>query len=138
MAFATNSDLIDLNPGFMDHGVDDWTNELNKAESDIKTKIRGEWFNKRYSGDDWDPTLLTESQWTLATLYRALAHYILPQLSSWRTDGDSFREQISFYQANFAEEINLQFTLGVEYDYDEDGIVQDSEKNRVQQDRIWR
>lgn len=137
MAFADNNDLLELIPSIFDHNVEDWSKELVRAESDINRKIQSEWYNKRYSGS-WDATKLTETQWTLATMYRALSYYILPQLSQWRIDGDSFREQIDFYQGRFAEEIADQFEIGIEYDYDGDGSVDDSEINKVSQDRLWR
>ena len=138
MAFATNDDIVDIRPGIFDHGVEDWTVELNKAEADIILKIRADWFNKRYSRDDWDATLLTNTQWTTATIYRALAYYILPKLTQWRVDSDAFQEQIEFYQARYAEEMGAQFDFGIEYDYNEDTVVTDNEVNAMGQNRIWR
>lgn len=136
--FATNNDLLDLLPAVFDHGVEDWTVELNRAEEDILRKIQAEWYNKRYNNDNWDPANLVESQWTQATLYRALSNYIMPRLTQWRTDGDAFQTQIKFYQDKFAEEIADQFAIGIQYDYNEDGNIDESEEYYNQQDRLWR
>lgn len=138
MAFAQNTDLGELVPGIFDHGVEDWSKELTRAENDILRKIQVEWYNKRYNNDNWDQANLVEAQWTQATCYRALAYYILPQLTQWRVDGDSFQEQIDFYQARFAEEIADQFAIGIQYDYNEDNVIDESEHYYNQEDRLWR
>lgn len=148
MSFATNEDLVDIYPTAMDHGVADWTAELSQAQKDVETLIKSRWFNKEFSQNTkyrsapiaptYNPALLTEAQWTRATCYRALACYILPKLSTFRPEGDSFREQLNFYSNRFDEEFNLQLGAGVEYDYNDDGIVSEGEKYAVAQDRMYR
>ena len=148
MSFATNEDLVDIYPTAMDHGVADWTAELAQAQGDVETLIKSRWFNREFSQNTkyrsapiapvYNPALLTESQWTRATCYRALACYILPKLSTFRPEGDSFREQLNFYSNRFDEEFNLQLGAGVEYDYNDDGSVSDGEKYAVAQDRMYR
>lgn len=138
MAFATDSDLVRLVPDIYEHGVQDWSDELLRAEQDILRKIRTEWYNKRYSKYNWEKTRLYEAQWTQACLYRALANYILPRLTQWRTDGDAFREQMEFYQARFAEEMNDQFATGIQYDYDGNDVIEETEHYTAAQTRLWR
>lgn len=138
MAFATNTDLENLVSSVFEHGVDDWSTELSRAEEDVLKKIQIEWYDRRYSGLNWDATNLVESQWTTATCYRALAYYIMPKLSGWRPEGDSFREQIEFYSNRYAEEMNDQFAIGIQYDRDDDGTVTESETYPAIQNRLWR
>ena len=65
--------------------------------------------------------------------------YILPKLSTFRPEGDPFREQLTFYKERFNEEFNTQFGLGIEYDKDGSGSVdQDTEVERFRQDRLYR
>jgi hypothetical protein len=147
MSFANNSDLVTYYPSAMDHGVADWTSELSVAQGDVEKLIKTRWFNQEFSQTRgrvtvgmpiFDPAKLTETQWTRATVYRALAVYILPKLSTFRPEGDSFREQLAFYQNRFDEEFNLQLGFGVEYDLDDDGQVSTGEKFSVAQDRLYR
>ncbi len=138
MAFADNNDLLNLNSSIFEHEVQDWTAELTRAENDILRKIQAEWYNKRYNNDNWDPLNLVEAQWTQATMYRAIGYYIMPRLTQWRTDSDAFQEQMEFYQARFAEEMSDQFAIGIQYDYNEDTVIDESEEYYNQQDRLWR
>jgi len=148
MAFATNSDLVEYYPTAMDHGVGDWTAELSQAQTDVENLLKARWFNKEFSsattyriGNNYpvyNPALLTETQWTRATCYRALSCYILAKLSTFRPEGDSFREQLAFFQSRFEEEFNLQLGAGVEYDLDDNGTVTDPETFAVAQDRMYR
>lgn len=138
MAFASDDDLVDMLPTVFDHGVATWQPQLDKAEADVVRKIQVEWYNKRYISNNFDQQYLTAVQWTNAVIYRALGYYILPQLSQWRPESDSFREQMEFYQARFAEEINDQFGIGIEYDYDRDGEVDQGEVYNNTQTRIYR
>jgi hypothetical protein len=147
MPFATNENLVEYYPTAMDHGVGDWTPELTQAQDDVESLIKSRWFNKefdtgnryRVSGfNTYNPALLTSSQWTRATCYRALSCYILSKLSTFRPEGDAFREQLAFFQNRFEEEFNLQLGAGVEYDLNDNGVVTDAETFAVAQDRMYR
>jgi hypothetical protein len=148
MPFATNDDLVKYYPTAMDHGVADWSAELAMAQGDVETIVKTRWFNQEFGQSRsrtntvvqpvFDATRLTSSQWTRAACYRALAVYILSKLSTFRPEGDSFREQLAFFQNRFDEEMNLQFGSGVEYDQNDDGTVETGEKFAVAQDRLYR
>ena len=147
MPFATNEDLVDYYPTAMDHGVGDWTPELTQAQDDVESLIKSRWFNKEFDTGNryrvsgfatYNAALLTSSQWTRATCYRALSCYILPKLSTFRPEGDAFREQLNFFQSRFEEEFNLQLGAGVEYDLNNDNTVTAGETFAVAQDRMYR
>lgn len=148
MPFATNSDLVKYYPTAMDHGVADWTTDLTQAQGDVQTLVKTRWFNLEFGSGRgrtniigqpiYDATRLTDLQWTRATVYRALSCYILPKLSTFRPEGDAFREQLAFFQSRFDEEMNLQFGSGVEYDLDNDNTVEAGEKFAVDQNRLYR
>lgn len=138
MTFATNTDLQRYAPEMFDQGVDDWTDELSEAQTDVTNMIKVKWWNKFHSSKTFNPALLTDAQWTKSTVYKAMTSYILPKLSTFRPEGDPFREQLTFYKERFAEEFDLQFGLGIEYDLDEDATVTDVEVNEFAQDRLYR
>lgn len=148
MAYATNNDLLELvGETIFDHGVEDFTDELNKAETDVKRYIEVNWYNKsatyqrnaglRYLAPEFDGSLLTDAQWKHSTVYCALYKYILPRLSPFRGD-DAFTNQISFYKERFYEEIKEEMAKGVEYDRNNDGTVQEGEKHRYNKTRVYR
>lgn len=148
MSFATNEDLTDYMPDALEHGVADWSAELALAESDVQRDIKIRWFNVEFGTGRTFPTqvalpvfdagLLTATQWTRATVYRAMYQYILPKLSTFRPEGDSFRERIDFYRTSYAEEMSAQLAAGVEYDFNDDGTVSEGEKYAIQQNRLFR
>lgn len=136
MAFAVDNDLVKYIPNIFDYGVESFAGELAMAEDDVVRYIKINWYNK--SGrDDFDKAKLTETQWNRSTIYLALYAFILPQLSTWRPEGDSFQEQISFYKNRFKEEIESQLAVGVEYDMDGDATVSKDEVFRANRGKLW-
>jgi hypothetical protein len=132
----------------MNHGVTDWTTQLAEAENDVNRWLEVNWYNKTFTqgfdqigravGSEMDATLLTDTQWTRATVYRALYAHILPTLSPFAVGGDTFREMIDFYRERFHEEMDLEIGKGVEYDLNNDGTISRTEKHKHRQDRIYR
>lgn len=148
MPYATNADLVDVQPSIINHGITDFTDQLTEAEADVNRHIEIEWFNKSFRqgfnaigraiGSEFDATLLTGSQWQRATIYRALYAHILPLLSPYAVGGDTFREMMDYYRNRFHEEMNAEIAKGVEYDANNDGSVSRSEVHKVAHGRIFR
>jgi len=136
MAFATNTDITQYSSEVMDQGVTDWSDQLADAEQDVINLVKTKYWNTQRGGT-FDSTLLTEAQWTKTTVFRALSYYILPKLSTFRED-DVWLEQVHFYKERFNEELDIQFGVGIEYDTDDDGVVQEGEKNEFVQTRLFR
>jgi len=137
MAFATNNDLYRYTPDIFEHGVEDWAAELSTAEADVADYVRVKYYQQHHSSNNWNVANLTETQWTKATVYRALSTYILPKLATFRLD-DVFVEQIKFYKERYAEEMDLQFAIGIQYDANEDGTITEAETIQYTQDRLYR
>jgi hypothetical protein len=141
MAYATNADLTTLLPTITEHGETDFTDELTEAEADVKRDIEVEWlkrgFNKGNGNTRFDATLLVDAQWKRATLYRALAYYIMPRLSPFRPD-DSFQLQMKMYKDLYSEETSQEFARGIKYDLDGDNTIEDNEYFEAPQTRLYR
>jgi hypothetical protein len=138
MAMANNTDLQEYAPEVFQQGVDDWTDELAKAQVDVTNMIQFKWWNKFYSRSEFDASKLVDTQWTKTTVYQALYAYILPKLSTFRPEGDPFREQLTFYKDRFTEEWELQFGIGIQYDFEDDGSIGDEDVKQVSQNRLYR
>jgi hypothetical protein len=147
-AYATDSDLEEYVPTIFDHGVESFTTELTRATLDVQRHIEINWYNINFTtgfnqvgrrmGSDFDPDLLIPAQWKRSVIYLALYAYILPRLSPFRVEGDSFQEQITFYRARYNEEINAAMAKGVLYDLNDDGTITTGEKYRHRKDRLYR
>lgn len=124
--YATDDDLVLIVPDIFDHGVESFDIELERSSNDIIRRIKAEWWNISRSPSNFDETKLKASEWERATIYHALAYYILPRLSNFQ-EGDTFQNQMSFYKDRYNEEISAVLAAGVSYDFDDDGIVTDGE-----------
>lgn len=137
MAFSTDSDLTAIVPDILSLGISDFSDEHARAEADIKREIRRKWWPRTNYKGEMNDTLLTDSQWTRANVYLVLWKYALPQLTNW-VEGDRFREMIDFYRDLHSQEMESVFNDGVEYDADEDGTVQNDEKDLFVAGRLTR
>lgn len=137
MAFSTDSDLTAIVPDILSLGIASFTDEHAKAEADIKREIRRKWWPRTTFKGEMNDELLTDTQWTRANVYLVLWKYALPQLTNW-VDGDRFREMIDFYRDLFSQEMEAVFNDGVEYDFDEDGTIQNDEKDLFVAGRLTR
>ena len=143
------TNVKDYKPDVEEYGLLDSNNDfdaaLQNAENDVIRQVREEWWERyrhtvRYkditkvTSIELDSTKSTNSQWTRAVVYKALAEYILPLFTKWVTpegDKDAFQVQMEFYRAKYAQEFQAVLRDGVEYDEDADGTVTTSEKEPI-------
>lgn len=127
MAFSTDWNLQEIIPDILDFGIDNFIEEHARAQAELEREIRNKWWHRTGRDGEMDTSLLTESQWTKANAYLVLWKYALPKLTNW-VDNDRFLQMIDFYRVRYGEEVEAVFADGVEYDFDEDGTVQNDEK----------
>ena len=137
MAYSTDTDLQANIPDILDFGISAFTDEHDSAEDDINRELRAKWFYKLGLAGDMDATLLTATQFKMASVYLVLWKYALPQLTNW-VDNDRFLNMIDFYKQRYGEEMAAIFADGVEYDRDNDGSVTLEEKKAVANGRLVR
>jgi hypothetical protein len=137
MAYSTDADLTEYQPDILTLGIDSFTEEHDKAQADIIRELRAKWYSKKNTDKELDATLLTDSQFKVASVYLVLWKYALPQLTNW-VDGDRFLEMIKFYKSRYGEEMADILASGVEYDADGDGVVTKSEKVSIGAGRLTR
>ena len=121
MAMSSDDDIKGLVPDILEFGIGGFYEEHAKAQSDIEREIRSAWWNKSGQATALDPTLLVESQWTMAASYLVLWKYVLPELTNW-TDEDRFQKMAQFYNARYYEEMAAVFDDGVLYDESGGGV----------------
>jgi hypothetical protein len=151
MAMSTDADLIKYQPDILTFGIDEFTDEHAKARDDILRKLRDEWWVRSRNVTNYDisrslPSLemddarLTESQFERCAVYRVLSEYALPQLTKWNNEGseDRFQVMMMHYRKKYDEEFNSILRDGVLYDFDNDGTVEQTEKQPFHTRRIIR
>jgi len=137
MAFSNDANLVDLIPDILQLGITSFSSDHAKAQADIERQLRIRWWIKVGVEGEMDNNKLTDSQFTRASSYLVLWLYALPQLTNW-VDGDRFVSMIDFYRARYGEEMEAIFGDGVEYDFNADGTVTDSEKEAMGVNRLDR
>lgn len=140
--YSTDTDLVQFMPDIRTHGINDFDNDHLEAKNDIDRIIEVKWFQPRLrqrfgkdiellDGDtDFDPELMLNAltQLKKASVYRALSEYILPKLSQFQNaDGDAFLRRADFFAEKFTQEMDRVLAVGIDYDWDESGTIDDDE-----------
>lgn len=134
MAYATLSDLLQVEPNIQEYGVIEWDAELDRSETELNRVITVRWWQgyRRALGlsdaAQMNTDLLDSSQWTQSTVYHALAYHICPKLSQFSPDKDKFQVMMEYYRGRFEHEMDLCLREGVRYDADDSGTFSDTEK----------
>lgn len=137
MAFSTDSDLTAIIPDILTFGISSFSSEHALAQAEIERELRYKWYPKLQLTVEMDASLLTASQWTKASAYLVLWKHALPKLTNW-VDGDRFQNMITFYKTRYEEEFASVIHDGVEYDFNDDNTVSESEKAPVFHGRLVR
>ena len=137
MAYATDDNLVLIVPDIFDHGVDTFDGELNRSTDDINRRIKSDWWNVQHDPKLFDANKLKATDWERATIYHALAYYILPRLSNFQED-DTFQRQMVFYKERYMEEFAAVMAAGISYDHDGDSSYSTDEIEYVQAERLYR
>jgi hypothetical protein len=144
MAYATTEDLIQVEPTITEYGVIDFDVELARSEAEINRVLKVRWFQTwlktQANIKEFDADLLTPSQWTMATVYHALAYHICPKLTKFENQGaeDNFQVRMNYYQGRFEHEMELCLREGVKYDANDDGVTEANETRSVHPLRMVR
>lgn len=139
ITLAQLSDVKEFEPDIANFGVQDFDEEITKAQNDVFRDLRIRWWPtqqiglydiKYVAGGRMEPDddLYTASQLTRACVYNALGFHIYPKLSRFEPDLDVFERKMEFYRAEYERELDLVLRDGVEYDRDSSGTVSDNEK----------
>jgi len=139
ITLAQISDVKEYEPDITNFGVQDFDEELTKAQNDVFRDLRIRWWPtqqvglydvKYVAGGQIEPDedLYTASQLTRACVYHALGFHIYPKLSRFEPDLDVFERKMEFYRQEYEREMDLVLRDGVEYDLDSSGTVEDNEK----------
>jgi len=139
ITLAQISDVKEYEPDITNFGVQDFDEELTKAQNDVFRDLRIRWWPTQQIGlydikyvaggaIEPDEDLYTASQLSRACVYNALGYHIYPKLSRFEPDLDVFERKMEFYRQEYERELDLVLRDGVEYDRDSSGTITDTEK----------
>jgi hypothetical protein len=139
--YATLDDLLQVEPTIRDYGVLDWNFELSRSQKEVQRVLAVRWwpqYSKQFKVNItivgqmalMDETRLEGSQWTMATVYHALAYHICPKLTKFENQNshDKFQVMMDYYSGRFEHEMDLSIRQGVQYDINLDGTIAPYEK----------
>ena len=137
--YATLDDLLQVEPTIQDYGNLDWDWELARSQTEVNRVLSVRWwpqYSKQFKVNItivgqmalMDPQRLDGTQWTLATVYHALAYHICPKLTKFTPETDKFQVMMEYYRQRFEHEMDLAIREGVKYDINLDGVISNFEK----------
>jgi hypothetical protein len=145
MAFATIDDLLEVEPNIQEYGLLDFEAALALAEADIIKLLKIRWWPSYVrsqptlkSSSELDSSLLNPSQWTNVTCYYALAHFILPKMTKFESDTDSFQHKMEYYGQRAESAFDIEARSGVLYDLNDNNTFDSTENNAVTSLRLKR
>lgn len=141
MALFTEANMKEYFPDLHEYGIQDFSDMIAKTDEDIYRLLRIEWWptvpGRTNRSDDMDTTKLKDSQLTRSAVYYCLFKYVLPKLTKFDPEGDSFQTQIMFYKNAFDEEFDLT-KRELFYDWDDDGVFEENEQEIQPAQRLVR
>jgi hypothetical protein len=145
MAYATLDDLLQVEPTIQEYGVLEWQVELDRSAAEINRVLKVRWYQSyqkqhpSIANIPFNPDLLNSNQFTQATVYHAMAYHIAPKLTQFSgAEPDKFQVMMEYYRGRFEHEMDLILREGVEYDLNDDGVIDDKEKKSVTPLRLVR
>lgn len=113
----------------------------DEAKDDIDKIIEVKWFRprvrERFGKDielltgnlDFNAALMLNASIQLkkASVYRVMGHYVCPKLSKSTRNADSWERRAEEFTKKFDEEIERALSVGIDYDWDSSGQVDDDE-----------
>lgn len=113
-----------------------------KAKADIDRMIDLAWYRPQVRArtgsniellDDsqlFDPDLMLNAATQLRALsaFRVLGEYACPKLAKFVDENDTWGNRAKFYRDKFTEELERVLAIGIDYDWDESGVIENDEK----------
>jgi len=128
--YSVDTDLIKFRPNILNNGAYDTSWAHDEAYSLINTSLEAEWYIKEASNHNVDPsvtamdvTRLRATQFKHLSVYKAL-ELIYVSLTKDTPLDDGFYSWAAHFRKEYEAELNRLLKIGIEYDWDNDGITQ--------------
>lgn len=134
MTYCIDNDLLTYRSNILELGVADWSTQRTEAYSMINRMLVARWYNQVAPTQGIDPTLVVfdpakveEGSLKRLECFKTLefAYMILMKDSP---EADGFERNMSLFSKLFNTEFDVVIGLGLSYDWDDDGIIDDEER----------
>lgn len=136
LLYHSDDDLIEVRPNVFGYGVTDFENQMEESESIINRVLDAKWYrlNAKNAGvdpqaDPFDSSkVLTTTQIRRLAVYKSLQLIYLYLMKESR-DPDVFERQSNTFKKMYTDELAEVLTAGIDYDWDESGQIDESERS---------
>lgn len=143
--YHTEDDLVEVRPNILSYGVSDFEPQMEESESIINRTLESRWYRAAaaengldFRTDVFNPALvLTTSQVKRLATYKSLQLCYL-HLMKEAPDPDAFERQMSTFKKLYDEEMQEVLGAGIDYDWDESGVIEAGENLQPTYRRLQR
>jgi hypothetical protein len=142
--YSTDEDIEKIRPNILELGVSDWLTQHEESFAIVNRTLIGKWYinvaieyGLDYREVEFDPNLVDIDQVRRLASYKAL-ELIYLYLMKDSPEADGFEREMSLFRNRYNDELLDLLAIGINYDWDEDGIVDASEKYVPQMRRLHR
>jgi hypothetical protein len=142
--YSVDEDLSKVRPNILTLGVSDWTTHHEEAFDMINRLLISKWYIQAATenGFDWraepfDPEKVDASQLVRASSYKTLELAYL-YLMKDSPEPDGFEREMELFRKLFDAEMRTVLGVGISYDWDESGTIEDDETYQPQTRRLYR
>ena len=142
--YSNDDNLLEIRPDILDYNVDDWEHLHTRAKNRIDKVLESSWYQEAAAdrGVDiedtpFDADLLETTQLKYWSCYLTLS-YIFEFLMKPSEEPDAFERLRDHYRKLVEEEQTTILAIGVEYDWDDDGEIDETERLTPDKRRLRR
>jgi len=142
--YSTDLNLVEIRPNIMRLGTDSWSAMHTEAKSIIDRILEVRWYQDEaaeYGVNPaevpYDADLLSTTQVKRLSCYKAL-ELIYEYLMKDTPEPDGFHRQMLHFRERFETELQTLLSYGIDYDWDDDGTIDESERMKTQRRTLKR
>lgn len=151
--YCTDEDMAKIRPNILSLGVDTWEEQREEAFDIMNRRIIKDWYKDQALAHytdipDWqadetwrdqpfEPDNVDQDQLKRAACYLSLELAYL-YLMKDTPENDGYARQQELFHRMYSVEISEILAIGINYDWDEDGTIQNDEKYYPTQRRLKR
>jgi len=142
--YSTDLDLVEIIPTIMNMGDSSYTTFHTQAKADVDRIIRAQWYQNEAADRGIDTTTtyfdadnLDSDQLTKLSSYKALELIFRSKVKPGPA-ADMYEKLMLLYREYFEKELEALMKGGINYDWDEDGTIDEDEQYSARKRRLKR
>ena len=140
--YTDDADLVKIRPNILGLGNATWTDQHEEAFKMLNRILEGRWYKEvalehdvDYELAPFDPEKVNIEQVKRVASYKTLELAYLFLMKDGPEE-DGFEREHKMFRGLYKEEIANLLSVGVDYDWDEDDVIAEEERNQVRFRRL--